>query len=128
KEAREVPKRKLSPPSAHPPPVPEKVDDPEWTTLSADKLQELVKQQITRRQARIRIPDPQTVVAKLPAELPRREKQVQIIWHLVTFGYQPELTAAWSRTGRAFREDSDLDRIHGSSMFWVVTRACQCFY
>jgi hypothetical protein len=127
-KAKQAPKRKLSPPSANPPSVPERVDDPEWTALSADTLRELVKQQITRRQTRIRIPDPQTVVAKLPADAPQREKQVQIIWNLVTFGYQPELTAAWSRTGRAFREDSDLDRVHGSSMFWVVTRSCLCFY
>ncbi len=127
-KAKAAPKRKLSPPSANPPPVPEKVDDPEWTALSPDTLRELVKQQITRRQARIRVPDPETVLSKLPAEMPLREKQVQIIWHLVTFGYQPELTAAWSRTGRAFREDSDLDRVQGSSMFWVVTRSCMCFY
>jgi alkylhydroperoxidase family enzyme len=122
------PARKLSPPAKDPPAVPERVDDPGWAALSVETLQELVRQQVARRQARIRIPDPESVRANLPAEMPRPDKQVQIVWHLVTFGYQPHLTAAWSRTGRAFREDSDLDRVHSGSMFWVVTRAAHCFY
>jgi hypothetical protein len=45
----------------------------------------------------------------------------------VTFGYQRRLTEAWSRVGRAFRDDADFDRVHGGSLFWVVTRSCLCF-
>jgi hypothetical protein len=122
------PKRRASPPSANPPPVPEKLDDPEWTVISFDSLRELVKQQIARRQARIRVPDAKAVIGRLPPELPQPDKQLRIVWHLVTYGYEPRLTAAWSAAGRAFREDSDLDRIHANSMFWVVTRSVQCFY
>jgi alkylhydroperoxidase family enzyme len=120
--------RKLSPPAKDPPPVPERVDDPEWTALSVETLRELVSQQKERRKARIRLPDPATARANLLPGMPQPERQVQIIWHLVTFGYQPQLTAAWSRTGRAFREDADLDRVQCSSMFWVVTRTALCFY
>jgi alkylhydroperoxidase family enzyme len=126
--ARATPKRKPSPPAPNPPAVPEKIDDPEWTSISLDTLRELMKQQIARPKARIRLPDPESVRAKLPAEMPQPEKQVQIIWYLVTYGYQPQLTTAWMQGGRAFREDSDLDRVHASSLFWVVTRSCLCFY
>jgi alkylhydroperoxidase family enzyme len=127
-KAKAPPGRKLSPPSPNPPAVPEKVEDPEWTGISVDTLRELMKQQIARRKARIRLPDPESVRARLPPEMPQPEKQVQIVWYLVTFGYQPRLTEAWSRGGRAFREDSDLDRVHAGSLFWVVTRSCMCFY
>jgi hypothetical protein len=122
------PKRRASPPSANPPPVPERLEDPEWTAISFDTLRELVKQQIVRRQARIRVPDAKAVIGRLPPELPQPDKQLRIVWHLVTYGYEPKLTAAWSAAGRGFREDADLDRIHANSMFWVVTRSVQCFY
>jgi alkylhydroperoxidase family enzyme len=123
-----APRKKLRPPAKNPPPVPEKVDDPEWTAISFDTLRELVRQQKERPQARIRVPDAETARANLPPGLPQPDKQVEIVWHRVTYGYQPQLTAAWSRTGRAFRDDASLDRVHGVSMFWVVTRAAQCFY
>jgi alkylhydroperoxidase family enzyme len=128
KKDQEVPKRKLTPPAKDPPPIPEKVDDPEWTSISMDTLRGLMEQQKARRQIRIRIPDAKVVQASLPPEMPQPEKQVQIIWYLVTFGYQPQLTEAWGRTGRAFREDADLDRVHTGSLFWIVTRANMCFY
>jgi alkylhydroperoxidase family enzyme len=128
KSDKEPPKRKLTPPAKDPPPIPEKIDDPEWTSISPDTLRELMEQQKARRQMRIRIPDAKVVQASLPAEMPQPEKQVQIIWYLVTFGYQPQLTEAWGRTGRAFREDADMDRVHTGSMFWIVTRSNLCFY
>jgi hypothetical protein len=128
KKGNEVPKRTLTPPSKDPPPVPEKLDDPEWTALSMEKTRELMEEQKVRRQTRIRIPDAKEVQARLPPNMPQPEKQVLIIWYLVTFGYQPELTEAWSRTGRAFREDADMDRVFTGSLFWIVTRANMCFY
>jgi alkylhydroperoxidase family enzyme len=122
------PERKLTPGSPNPPAVPEKIEDPEWTSISVDTLRELMKQQIARPKARIRLPDPETVQAKLPVEMPQPDKQVQIVWYLATFGYQPRLTRAWMEGGRAFREDSEFNRVHGSSLFWIVTRSCLCFY
>jgi hypothetical protein len=120
--------RQVSPPATNPPPVPERVTDPEWTSVSFEELRGKIKQQIVRRQARIRIPDASAVRANLPENLPSPDHQLRIIWHLVTYGYQPRLTAAWSGAGRAFREDSDLDSVFRTSLFWVVTRAVQCFY
>jgi alkylhydroperoxidase family enzyme len=128
KPIKEAPRRILSPPALHPPAVPERVDDPEWTAVSAAELRDRINHQITRRQSRIRIPDAQAVRANLPDYLPQPDNQLRIVWHLVTYGYQPRLTAAWSGAGRAFREDSEPDPVFRGSLFWVVTRATQCFY
>jgi alkylhydroperoxidase family enzyme len=127
-KAKEALKRKLSPPAQDPPAVPEKVDDPEWTAGSFDALRERLKQQIARRQGRIRIPDWETVRDNLPDGVPRPEKPTRIVWSLVTMGYQPRLSAAWMGGLRAFRDESDLDAVFHESMFWVVTRSVQCFY
>jgi alkylhydroperoxidase family enzyme len=127
-KAKEAAKRKVTSASSNPPKVAERVDDPEWTSISIDTLRELMTQQIARQKARIRLPNPESVIANLPADMPQPDKQVKIIWYSVTFGYQPKLTEAWMRGGRAFREDSDFDRVYGSSLFWIVTRSCLCFY
>jgi alkylhydroperoxidase family enzyme len=124
----ETQKRKLSPPAKDPPPGPTRVDDPEWTAISFDKLRERMQDQKARRQARVRIPDWETVRDNLPDGVPRPDKPVRIRWSLVTMGYQPRPSAAWSRGLRAFHEDSDLDAVFHESMFWVVTRSLQCFY
>jgi alkylhydroperoxidase family enzyme len=125
---KEKPKRIVSPPAANPPPLPEKLDDPEWTALSFDALRQRLDKQITKRQARITIPDWETVRAQLPDSMPKPEKPIRIKWSLLTYGYQPRLTAAWLGGLRAFREESDLDPVFHESMFWVVTRSLQCFY
>lgn len=121
-------KRNVSPPAKNPPPLPEKIDDPEWTALSFTALRERLDRQIARPQARIRIPDWKTVHANLPADMPQRDKPIRIQWSLLTYGYQPRLTAAWFGGLRAFREESDLEAVFYESMFWVVTRSVQCFY
>jgi alkylhydroperoxidase family enzyme len=125
---KEKPKRIVSPPAANPPPLPEKLDDPEWTALSFDALRQRMDRQIARRQARVRIPDWETVHANLPADMPQRDTPIRIKWSLLAYGYQPRLTAAWFGGLRAFREESDLERLYYESMFWVVTRSLQCFY
>jgi alkylhydroperoxidase family enzyme len=124
----EAPKRNLSPPAKNPPPVPEKVDDPEWTAVSFDSLRERLKHQIARRQARVHVPDWETVRDGLPEGMPKPEKPIRIRWSLVTMGYQPRLSVAWTGGLRAFHQDSDLDPVFHESMFWVVTRSLQCFY
>jgi len=60
--------------------------------------------------------------------MPQRDKPMRIRWSLLTYGYQPRLTAAWLNGLRAFREESDLEAVFHESMFWVVTRSLQCFY
>jgi alkylhydroperoxidase family enzyme len=122
------PPRKVSPPSANPPPVAERVDDPEWTALSFDNLRERLSKQIARRQARVRIPDWETVRDGLPEDLPKPDKPIRIKWSLLTYGHQPRLTMAWLGGLRAFRQESDLQAVFYESMFWVVTRSLQCFY
>jgi alkylhydroperoxidase family enzyme len=128
RNATERPKRKVSPPAQDPPPVPEKIDDPEWTAISFETSRARLADQKARRQARIRVPDWETVRAALPADAPRPERPIRIVWSLVTMGYQPTLSAAWGRGLRAFREESDLDAVFHESMFWVVTRSLRCFY
>src|SRR5581483_1845792 len=121
------PKRKLSPPADNPPPVPEKIDDPEWTAVPFDALRERMKGQKARRQGRVRVPEWEAVLAGLPDDLPRPPQPTRIVWSLVTMGYQPRLSAAWGAGLRAFHQDSDLDAVFHESMFWVVTRSLQCF-
>jgi alkylhydroperoxidase family enzyme len=127
-KAQAKPKRKLSPPAQNPPILPEKVDDPEWTALPFEALRDRLKSQIARRQARISVPDSDTVRNNLPNGIPRPTKPIRIAWSRVTMGHQPRLSAAWSAGLRAFREESDLNPEFHESMFWVVTRSLQCFY
>lgn len=115
-------------PSANLPPIPDKLDDPEWTALSFDALRERLGKQIARRRARVRIPSWETVRANLPDSVPHPDKPIRIQWSLLTYGYQPRLTTAWFGGRQAFREESDLDMVFYESMFWVVTRSLQCFY
>jgi alkylhydroperoxidase family enzyme len=128
KEVKEKPKRKLSPPSPQPPTLPTKVEDPEWTAISFDKLRERLASQKDRRQERVHVPDWETVRDSLPESVPKPERPVRIVWSLVTMGNQPVLSAAWMGGLRAFQQESDLDEVFHESMFWVVTRSLQCFY
>lgn len=127
-DKKEKPKRKVSSPSKEPPPVPNKLDDPEWAAFSFDALRERLNGQIARRQARVPIPAWETIRDNLPDSVPRPEKPIRIKWSLLTYGYQPRLTAAWLGGLRTFHRESDLDPVFHESMFWVVTRSLQCFY
>jgi hypothetical protein len=122
------PKRIVSPSATNPPPIPERLDDPEWTALPFDTLSERVTKQIARRKARIHIPTWEKVREDIPPDIAKPDKPVRIRWSLLAYGYQPRLSAAWSRGLRAFRAESDLDPVFQESMFWVVTRSLQCFY
>jgi alkylhydroperoxidase family enzyme len=127
-KGKEAPKRELSPPAKNPPPVPSKVDDPEWTAIPYESLQKRMAGQKDRRRARIPIPDWETVRDHYPTDLPRPTKPTRIRWTLLNSGYQPRLNAAWGAGLRAFRQESDLSVVQQESMFWVVTRSLQCFY
>jgi len=121
-------KRTVTLPTTKAPPIPEKLDDPEWTALPFDALSERLTKQIARRKARIRIPSWEQVREEFPHDIAKPDKPVRIQWSLLAFGYQPRLSLAWSRGLRAFRAESDLDPVFHESMFWVVTRSLQCFY
>lgn len=125
---KEKPKRQVSPPATNPPPVPERVDDPEWTAVSYESLRRRLSEQIERPRARVRIPDWEAVQKTWPEGSPRPDSPVRIKWSLLTYGYQPRLTAVWLGGLRAFRQESDLNPVFHESMFWVVTRSLQCFY
>jgi hypothetical protein len=38
------------------------------------------------------------------------------------------MTDAWFGMLAEYRADSQMNRVFGSTMFWVVTRANDCFY
>jgi alkylhydroperoxidase family enzyme len=125
---KDKPKRIVAPPAVNPPTIPEKLDDPEWTALSFEVLSERLSKQIARRKARIHIPTWEQVRDHFPPDFAKPDEPVRIQWSLLAYGYQPRLSAAWSRGLRAFRSESDLDPVFHESMFWVVTRSVQCFY
>jgi alkylhydroperoxidase family enzyme len=129
RKEKERPKRKLTPPAKNPPTVPEKVDDPEWTAVPFEALRKRLVEQKGRSQARVSIPDSKQVFASWPDDVPRPDNEVmRIKWCLLTYGYQPRLTAAWLGGLDVFHSESDLDAVFHESMFWVVTRSLQCFY
>jgi alkylhydroperoxidase family enzyme len=115
----------LTPPGGHPagarrPGLPvasdwhpaERVTDPDWLALDFSRLQQELQRQ-RARQPRIR----------LPVEAPGA-----IRWGLVCSTYQPELAAAWSACTRAFSTEADQDPGFEQGLFWVVSRALECFY
>ena len=98
------------------PPVPDKVDDPEWNAVPFEKLQSNMDKQIARRQARLPIPDAKTVLKDFPKDLtPPPDRSLRIRWCRLCYGYQPRLTAAWLEGLAAFHEDSDLDMKYSTS-------------
>ncbi len=109
------------------PPVPDRVDDPEWAVLDFDDLRKGLDSQ-KNNAGRIRVPSPEEAVAHLPADYPKPKSPIRIKWSLVVFGYQPRLAAAWSSVMRAFDSDAHLDDVFGESLFWVVTKSIHCFY
>jgi hypothetical protein len=128
RNTKDVPKRKLSPPAENPPPLPTLIDDPEWTAIPFEALQQRLAGQMNRHQARIPIPEWESVRTNFPPDSPRRNRPTRIRWTLLNLGYQPRLTLAWFGGLGAFRDESDLDMVYQESMFWVVTRSLQCFY
>lgn len=125
---KDKPKPPASPPAENPPPLPDKLDDPEWSQLSFDTLYDRLSVQISRPRARVRIPTWETVRDGLPDSVPKPDKPMRIQWSLLAYGHQPRLTAAWLGGLRAFQSEYHLDMVFHESMFWVVTRSLQCFY
>jgi AhpD family alkylhydroperoxidase len=91
-----------------------------------DGLQEELDRQ-RARPGRIRVPSRAEVLKRLGPKHPAAW-QADILWSRVCYGFQPELTDGWFDCVGAFRQDAALDPVFQQSVFWVVTRARQCFY
>lgn len=96
----------------------------DWGTVNLP----LIKTKLTAQTQRsLRVPLPElSRLDFLPEEERRRSEKV--IWSRVSLSYQPELTQGWFKLMRTFRRETELDRVFSNSMFWVVTRANECFY
>lgn len=100
--------------------------DPEWRDKSFADLQRGLTGQ-KERVSRIRIPDWSEVGPKLPADswghrIPR------VYWNQVAYAHQPEATDLWFDAVDQFRQETRMDRVFQQYLFWVVTRANDCFY
>ena len=102
-------------------------DDPEWSKVTYEALQDRLENQ-RRKPTRLRIPAWDEVARNLPEGLIKRPSD--IVWYRICFGYAPELAVPFEyfmRTAGA-EASAKWDRIFGSSLFWVTTRAIKCPY
>jgi alkylhydroperoxidase family enzyme len=100
--------------------------DPDWLSMNFADLQGKMQAQ-RAREPRILVPSWEEVRKTLPPAMANRPP-VRIRWSLVCMGYQPELTLGWFACLRTFAEESKQDRVFEESLFWVITRALNCFY
>ncbi len=100
--------------------------DPEWRAKTFADLQAGLERQRDRK-ARVRIPDWKEVDARVAADSWVR-RWPRVVWGLVCYAHQPELSDLWFDTVDAFRQEAKFDRLLAQDMFWVVTRALDCFY
>lgn len=100
--------------------------DPSWKAQTYDVLQQKLQQQ-RQKPTRLRVPPWKEVAPKLPANL---QKDNDIVWYHIVFGYAPELAVPFERVMRTGGAEAagKWDRMLGNSMFWVVTKAVQCPY
>jgi alkylhydroperoxidase family enzyme len=102
-------------------------DDPEWASLSYEALQDRLEAQ-RRKPTRLRIPAWDEVARNLPEGM--FKKPSDIVWYRIVFGYAPELAIPYEYFMRTAGAEAapKYDRIFGSSLFWVTTRAIKCPY
>jgi alkylhydroperoxidase family enzyme len=96
----------------------------DWKEVTFEQLEEHLATQ-KERSLRVPLPDPSRF-DKLTPSLKRQAETIR--WNTVSGGYQPEMTIAWFSTLGEYRADTQLDRVFGSTLFWVVTRTNDCFY
>ena len=102
-------------------------DDPEWLSVSYKTLQERLEAQ-RQKPTRLKIPAWDEFAENLPQGLFRGPSD--IVWYRIVFGYAHELAVPYEifmRTAGA-ETSPHYDRIFGTSLFWVVTRAVNCSY
>jgi hypothetical protein len=96
----------------------------DWKEVTFDQLERALAAQKARAP---RVPLPGAERFKdLPPDVKRQTDT--IVWMTVSSGYQPAMTQAWFGMHNEFRAEAKLDRVFGSTLFWVVTRANDCFY
>lgn len=119
------------PPRAPPMPAPTDVPtdlspDGQWQALELGDLQsEKARQQ--ERLSRVRVPKWENVRAFLAPDR-AGGPPIRVVWTLVCTGYQPAMARAWGACTQAFAQDSRQDRVFEETLFWVHTRALECFY
>ena len=96
----------------------------DWKEVSFAELEERLAAQ-KERSPRIPVPDASRF-GGLPPDLKRQTDA--IVWTKVTAGYQPVMTQSWFAGLREFQQEARLDPVFGRTLFWVVTRANDCFY
>jgi alkylhydroperoxidase family enzyme len=102
-------------------------DDDDWATMTYEKLQNLLDIQ-KKKPTRLRIPEWSEVEKNLPAGL--MKKPSDVVWYRITFAYAPELAIPFEIFMRTAGGEAGpkWDRIFGSSLFWVTTKAMKCPY
>lgn len=118
-------------PSGFKPPLPAEdrlpnAADRDWQSKSVNDLQRLLGNQ-KERTSRIRVPDWSEVGPKLDSESWGHRLPL-VLWNRVAYAHQPEATDLWFDTVDQFRQESKMDRVFAQYIFWVVTRANDCFY
>jgi len=112
-----------------PPPSAEDIiaDEADWAALSYVDLQVRLDNQ-RNKPTRLPIPAWEEFADSLPAGLFNGPSD--IIWYRIVFGYAPELAVPYEMFMRTAGAETSpqWDRIFGSSLFWVVTRAVECPY
>jgi hypothetical protein len=79
------------------------------------------------RPGRIRVPSREEMLRRIGEGNPLAW-QAGLAWSRVCYTFQPELTDAWFGCTAAFRQETDLDAVFQTSVFWVITEALRCFY
>ncbi|MFO0950126.1 MAG: hypothetical protein U0835_03040 [Isosphaeraceae bacterium] len=102
-------------------------DGPDWASVTYESLQDRLEAQ-RRKPTRLRIPSWEEVSRNLPDGL--FKKPSDIVWYRIVFGYAPELAVPYELFMRTAGAEAapKYDRVFGSSVFWVTTRAIKCPY
>lgn len=119
--------RRIPPANPLLPPIPERIDDPEWNSVKIDDLHRSLEKQKSKP-GRVRVPSWDEVLKTIPPGYPIPKKPIRTNLGLVRMGYQPELAFAWSSCMEAFGDEAKLDRVFEGSLFWIMTRTIHCFY
>lgn len=102
-------------------------DDPKWKSLTYDILQERLEVQ-RQKPTRLRIPAWEEYGPQLPDGM--FDGPTDIVWYEIAFGYAPELAVPFELVMRTAGAEASAkwDRIFGSGLFWVTTKAVECPY
>lgn len=96
----------------------------DWKDVGYDALEQSLQSQ-QARSARIAIPG-KSRFEKLPPDV--KMQTDKIVWMQVSAGYQPDMTMAWFAAYRGYQQEGKQNPVFGSTVFWIVTRANDCFY